>query len=510
MNPRSTGILLVVALLLGAFVYFYEIQGEEGRREAEEAAKRVFSDLQADDIEAVEVTTTDERTARLENRKGIWRVVEPVDFPADEVAADAIASTLSKLTSEGVIDDPQPFATYGLGEDAPRVRFEADGATRTLVLGKKTPVGSNSYVASEGDPRVFMVPTWRLNSLRKSLDELRDRRILRFDRSRVERIAVGWPDNAVVLEKRDGQWWLTSPIEDRADAETVDDLLSELSFLRADGFVDGEIDEVNERLRPPELEVVLALGSGSEGDGDDEGEAGAEPGAEETAGGAPREVSFVLGQARDDGTRLARGSEDTAYTLPAERIDDFARTVVAYRYKELADFESADARRFEITFADDGEERVVEGVRENGGWTTTPENMAAGRASALVSELSRLKADSIAAETVGEQELEGLGLAPPAARFRVYGDPPEEGGAGALLADVSLGRVVPSQGIMARSGSEGPIYVLDLELAEHLPVGAEAFRNRFLSEEGAADELPSEFDEDFTADPAPVEGGSAP
>ena len=49
MNPRSTAILFVVALLLGAFVYFYEIEGEPDRREAEESSRRVFAGIEASD-----------------------------------------------------------------------------------------------------------------------------------------------------------------------------------------------------------------------------------------------------------------------------------------------------------------------------------------------------------------------------------------------------------------------------------------------------------------------------
>ncbi|MGH0038040.1 MAG: DUF4340 domain-containing protein [Myxococcota bacterium] len=490
MNPRSTAVLFVVALLLGAFVYLYEIEGEEGRLEAEEAGKRVFADLEQEDIWGVELTTTDDREARLESRDGEWRVVSPVDFPADEIAADAIASTLAKLSNEGVIDEPQSPETYGLGEDAPRVRFDVGQTQRGLTLGKKTPVGSNSYVAAEGDPRVFMVPAWRLNSFQKSLDELRDRRVLRFDRATVERVAVGWPDTGVTLEKRDGDWWLVSPIEDRADPETVEDLLSELSFLRAEGFVDGEVDVVEQRLRPPELHVVLGL------EPEEEGEI--------------REVEFLLGQVRAEGDRLAQGTEPSYFTIPAERIDDFARTVVAYRFKDLAEFESADARRFELVFEDPDGTVVIEGVRSDGGWETSPEAMAPGRASSLVSELSTLKADSIAAESAGDEELRGLGLAPPSTRLRVYGEPGEEGGEETLLADVSLGAVDASQGIMARSGSSGPIYRIDLELAEHLPVSLEAFRNRFRASD--EEEAPSEFDEAFSEDPTPelLEGEPAP
>ena len=48
MNPRTTGILFLVALLLGAFIYFYEIRGGERRQEAEAEAKRLFAGLETD------------------------------------------------------------------------------------------------------------------------------------------------------------------------------------------------------------------------------------------------------------------------------------------------------------------------------------------------------------------------------------------------------------------------------------------------------------------------------
>ena len=40
MSPRTTGILVLVAAALGAFVYFYEVQGRASRTEAEEPAFR--------------------------------------------------------------------------------------------------------------------------------------------------------------------------------------------------------------------------------------------------------------------------------------------------------------------------------------------------------------------------------------------------------------------------------------------------------------------------------------
>jgi len=59
-NPRSTGVLALVALALGAFIWFYEIDGEADRKRAEEADKQLFADLggvQPADPQDVELRT---------------------------------------------------------------------------------------------------------------------------------------------------------------------------------------------------------------------------------------------------------------------------------------------------------------------------------------------------------------------------------------------------------------------------------------------------------------------
>ena len=56
MHPRTSAILLAIALALGAFVYFYEIGGEDARREAEEQARRLFPGLEQGAIEWIAFT----------------------------------------------------------------------------------------------------------------------------------------------------------------------------------------------------------------------------------------------------------------------------------------------------------------------------------------------------------------------------------------------------------------------------------------------------------------------
>jgi len=241
MNPRTTGILFLIAAALGAFVYFYEIRGEEGRLEAEARQKRLFPDVEADAIEWIELTSSDGRPVRAERRDKGWEIVQPLVFPGDQFALDGMASALAQITSEAVYEDPQTPEVYGLDDESRELRFAAGGVEHGLRTGDKTPMGSNAYAAVVGEKPVYAVPGFRVNSLRKAFDDLRDKRILQFDTTAVEQISASWPDGRVELAREEGKWRLTAPVEGPADADTVKDLLSDLSFLRASGFEDERL-----------------------------------------------------------------------------------------------------------------------------------------------------------------------------------------------------------------------------------------------------------------------------
>lgn len=472
MNPRTTGILFGVALALGAFIYFYEIRGERERLEAEAAAKRLFPSVEEEQIRAIELTTSDGQPARLERHDGGWVLKQPLEFPADEITLNGMASSLAQLASEQVVAEPQAPEVYGLGEKARIVRFETSEGEHVLRIGDATPVGSNTYAGTERDAAVYVVPTYRTTSFQRPLDDLREKRVLRFDRASIVRLEARWPDGRVVLEKDGEQWRVAEPVADRADETTVESLLSDLAFLRAEGFLDEPTPEVRAALEDPAFAVSL--------------ETAPQPAAgEDEPAAAPVRFELAIGGVVEGG-RVARGATSSLYRIPEERLDDFPRELSAYRFKQLASFVATDAKRLELAFhpAGGGAPVTIEGERGEAGWTTGPESMAAGTASRLVAELSRLRADDILADAMGENELASVGLRPPRVIVRVRG---EGGDEAPLLAEIHLGSADPARGIIARAAGEDRVYRLDYALAEHVPVSLEAFRNRFVSKEGEAE-----------------------
>ncbi len=488
MQPRTSAILLIIALALGAFVYFYEIGGEDARREAEEQARRLFPAVEQDAIEWIALTTRDGVEARLERGEAGWSLREPVVFPADRFAADGMAANLAGLVSEAALESPQPLAEYGLGDTARAVRFSAGGEVHTLLLGKRTPVGSNTYAKAGASDAVYTVQTYKAQSFDKALDDLREKRILDFDTAAIQRVEARWPAGGVVLERsaakgegaaaegEQGNWRLVSPLEARADDDVVDDLLSDLSFLRAVGFVDEPPGDAEAGLAPPSFEVILT------------------PKAEGDAEVAP--IRLAVGGLHGEDERLVRGAQTSLYTIAADRFDDFPREVVAYRFKQLSRFDIADARQLDLFFQPEvGDPVAITAIRGDAGWSASPEAVAPDKLARIVSELSRLRAVDIAADEVGAQELRDFGLSPPNVILSVFGEAPPEGaetpepGVAPKLAEVQIGSSHGPDGIIARAAGDPIVYRLDYELAEDIPVSLEAFRNRFVEgEEEGADE----------------------
>lgn len=493
MSWRTTLVLLAVAVLLGAGIWLSN-RREAEQHEAEERTRRLFGALEAAQVEWVALTASGGEAVRLERRDGAWRVVEPVDFPADPANADSLASALASMTSEAVIEEPQPPAVYGLGEGARTVRFGAGGSEHELRIGKKTPVGGNHYAATSGaeGATVYTVATFRTTAFDKALDDLRERRPLRFERGDVTRIEAEWTGGRVVVEKQDGAWKLVEPVHDDADQDAIENLLSDLVFLRAAGFVDEPSPPGEVGLDRPEYRVVL---TGT-----------AEPGKQ-----APR-YELSIGSMIATNARAGKAAEAALYEIPEDRFQKLPKKVEAFRFKQLARFAASDADRFELIFHDTeaaaagaSSAVTIEGTRTESGWDTTPEPMAAGTAARMIAELAELDAAEIAADEVGPQELAGLGFAPPRATIRVYGAVPEGGGEAPVLAEVLLG-VQSGSRIAARRPDRPTIFRIDAAHAEHVPVSLEAFRNRF---EAREDEAAPAAD-GGEAPPAPPDAGAAP
>jgi len=124
-NPKSTFILFLVAAALASFVYFYEIEGADERLEAEAAQKRVVVGVEPGDVDSIALTTSDGVEVATRRSEAGWRVVEPLEYPADSFALDAMAAAIAQMDGGVPLEDPQGLEVYGLDALEREVRFRA-------------------------------------------------------------------------------------------------------------------------------------------------------------------------------------------------------------------------------------------------------------------------------------------------------------------------------------------------------------------------------------------------
>ena len=248
----------------------------------------------------------------------------------------------------------------------------------------------------------------------------------------------------------------------RPTQTTVEELLNDLSFLRASGFVDAPTPEQARALEHPELEVELTIEGGG--------------------GGQAGRVGCCWRSARARAARadrLVRADGPGLFRIPSERLQDFPREVGSYRFRELAHFDLDQAERLEIVFQPAGEAALTltRHARRRGLELDARKRSTRRSSRRMIDELSRLRAKQILADAMGEAELRQLGLAPPSARFTVSGKSGQ-------LAQVDLGMVRGSDGVVARATGGPTVYLLAPTLADYLPVSLEALRSRFLAKAG--------------------------
>jgi uncharacterized protein DUF4340 len=515
MNPRTTGLLLLAVLGLGAFLYFYEIGGESGRRDAEEREKRLFTGIEPGDVEWIALRTSDGVDARFEQRDGKWQIVSPLAFPADPAVA-RLADALATATSEKTFEHPQPDAEYGLDDAAAKVvRFGAKGAEHALRIGKATPVGANVYARTGDSPAVHTIANYRATPFERALADLRDKQIVAFDPSAIGEVEVSWPGGRAVVTRKAApaadaakpdaaapaepadDWQMSVPLAARADGDAIDNLLSTLSFLRADAFVDAPTDAQRKLLEPADFAVVL-----------------------KNRDAAQPPLSLAIGRPDGEQRPVKAAGRDVLYQIAATRIADFPRTAVAYRERHLARFPATDAKQLDFFFhVKRGDPVAIRAERSGDGWSSTPEPFASGKLAGIVSELSRLEASDILAESMDEKALEKLGLSPPNTIITALGAAPEGAAKPAdasskdeasealpppapRLVELHLGHMTP-KGVAAQAVGDPIVYRLDLETAERLPVNLEAFQSRFREQAPGADQPPPAPEPDPDRAPPP-------
>ncbi|MEH1904616.1 MAG: DUF4340 domain-containing protein [Nostoc sp.] len=179
--PRTTLILILLALGLGGFVYFYEIRGATVREEIKEQKQQIFS-FAADDVQSLTVKTKKltlnlERSPESSNLK--WLIKSPVSGPANDAIVSYLMDLLVKGKSERTLSTPaKELGEFALDQPQATINITLKNRqSHQLILGKSNFNGRFLYAQTDppakpdGNINVLLVSTDFVNAVNRELSE---------------------------------------------------------------------------------------------------------------------------------------------------------------------------------------------------------------------------------------------------------------------------------------------------------------------------------------------------
>jgi hypothetical protein len=239
----------LVFLVLTAILYWsnhHQPGGETAKASADIPPAILKLDQNA--INKIELKKKDAEPILLaKNDSDFWQITEPKPLRADPNTVSEMLSSLSSLTSDRVIEEkPSDLKRYGL--DPPTVEAditEKGNKTQKLLFGDETPAGSAVYAMLAGGSRVFTVSSYTKNGVDKSLNDLRDKRLLTVDSDKISRVELLKKNQDIEFDRNNDEWQILKPKPLRADNTQVADLVRKLSDARMELSATVDKDEKN-------------------------------------------------------------------------------------------------------------------------------------------------------------------------------------------------------------------------------------------------------------------------
>ena len=238
MHWRTTVILLLITVGVGTYVSLYELK-QPTREERDTLTKQVVS------IPPEAVTQLTLRTSKgqlvVEHTAQGWRLV-PQGARADESRISDLLNQLNPLAAQRALSGspkkPLEYTAFGLSPERGALTLLAHGRSTTILFGDNTPVGKERYAKRADRPEVYVVSASLFDESDVPPEQFRDPSLLPVKHWAVDTLAVTAQTSVFSLAHRGEAWWVTQPLEDRADRGTVTTLVNRLGSVRIARFVE--------------------------------------------------------------------------------------------------------------------------------------------------------------------------------------------------------------------------------------------------------------------------------
>jgi hypothetical protein len=462
MNPRSTQWLIGLALALLAFILVFERRGPAERGPTD---PKLLPDLRLDAVTRLDVRRPDQSLSVVRTNGG-WRLVAPVDYPAQADAVERLLEALCRLDRRTYIAPEElprsaaALAEFGLDQPVAILSLQAGSERKELRVGGPTPLGGRVYLQLVGAEGLFAAEAEFLRWLPRTANEWRDTLFLDLTGVNFNRLEIRAADRgfALELDPTNRLWQLVRPMRARADNPRLQALLQALRNLRVQRFVtdDPAADLEPLGLKPPQLEIAFQQGTNDL--------------RVLQLGGSPTNAAELL--------HARRLGSPTVVLLPKASVALLRGSFEDFRDRRLLSFPPVTAERIEVQ----AEDRFALERGTNALWRLvepTPAPADRDLMREFLAALGEIEAVKFIKDVVTDYA--PYGLAQPSRRYLL--SRPVNSSAGPtneLLVQLEFGATNEDQTVFARRTDESSVYAVPLASVQALPHAAFQLRDRRL------------------------------
>ena len=226
-------ICVFVCLLIAAFLVLQK-PGERSANSANTGFMFTVDSLLVDKIEIKTATSS----LVLEKRGVEWFVAKPINYKADQTNACQIIHQIKNIEIKNIISNkPEKQPVFQVDQTGTQVSVYEKGVEKeAFILGKMATSYSESYARRLNSNDVLLIEGASSYMFNRPIKDWRDKTILTTPKENIKEVRYQYGDTTFNISYSDSAWFVG---KDKAQQLVVESILSSLSKLEADDFIDS-------------------------------------------------------------------------------------------------------------------------------------------------------------------------------------------------------------------------------------------------------------------------------
>ncbi len=259
----STLVAASVLLLLLGYLYFFELK----KTSKEESKKEIFAGLKEEQINEIDLRYP-QYSIVCTREQGSWYVLKDSEkFKGDDKIISETIDNISKIRVEKVVSESSgDMAAFGLEIPVVEVLAKAPDKQYRISIGADSPVGSGTYIKSNGENKVLLVErSFVVGFLNKSVNDFRNKQVVNLGEDKIKGMRFKTGGLSFELERKKGEWAGKGILEYvKVDQHKMAGIASAFADLRVDNFESDNPKELKSYgFSKPRAEVELVDDGGT-------------------------------------------------------------------------------------------------------------------------------------------------------------------------------------------------------------------------------------------------------